>query len=46
MLVKAGITNVEKLSLLTVEDLTTLPGIGPKTAEKIIEVAKKVLKNK
>jgi N utilization substance protein A len=41
MLVKAGITNVEKLSMLTIDDLTTLPGIGPKTAEKIIEVAKK-----
>ncbi|MDR0820530.1 MAG: transcription termination factor NusA [Endomicrobium sp.] len=41
ILVKAGITNVEKLSLLTVDDLTTLPGIGPKTAKKIIEAAKK-----
>jgi N utilization substance protein A len=44
MLIKAGITNVEKLSLLTVDDLTTLPGIGPKTAEKIIEVAKNSIK--
>jgi N utilization substance protein A len=44
MLVKAGITNVEKLSLLTVDDLTTLPGIGPKTAEKIIEAAKNSIK--
>jgi N utilization substance protein A len=44
MLVKAGITNVEKLSLLTVDDLITLPGIGPKTAEKIIEVAKNSIK--
>jgi N utilization substance protein A len=44
MLVKAGVTNVEKLSLLTVEDLTTLPGVGPKTAEKIIEVAKNSIK--
>ncbi|GHT07320.1 transcription termination/antitermination protein NusA [Endomicrobiia bacterium] len=40
MLVKAGITDVEKLSLLTTEYLITLPGIGHKTAEKIIEVAK------
>jgi N utilization substance protein A len=44
MLVKAGITNVEKLSLLTVDDLTTLPGIGPKTAEKIIKAAKNSIK--
>ncbi|MDR0800113.1 MAG: transcription termination factor NusA [Endomicrobium sp.] len=40
-LVKAEITNIERLSLLTVDDLTTLSGIGPKTAEKIIEAAKK-----
>lgn len=44
MLVKAGITNVEKLSLLTIDDLTTLPGIGPKTAGKIIEIAKNSIK--
>jgi N utilization substance protein A len=44
ILVKAGITNVEKLSLLTVDDLTTLPGIGPKTAAKIIEIAKNSIK--
>ncbi|MCL1972424.1 MAG: transcription termination factor NusA [Endomicrobia bacterium] len=41
ILVKAGFTNIEKLSQLTIDDLTTLPGIGPKTAEKIIEAAKK-----
>lgn len=41
-LVEAGFSNIEKLTKLTVEDLTTLPGIGPKTAEKIIEAAKKV----
>lgn len=41
VLVKAGLSNIEKLTKLTVEDLTTLPGIGPKTAEKIIEAAKK-----
>ncbi|MCA6079278.1 MAG: transcription termination factor NusA [Endomicrobium sp.] len=40
-LVKAGITNIERLSLLTIDDITTLSGIGPKTAEKIIEAAKK-----
>ncbi|MDR1195362.1 MAG: transcription termination factor NusA, partial [Endomicrobium sp.] len=42
-LVKAGFTNIGKLAQLTVEDLTTLPGIGPKTAEKIIEAAKKTI---
>lgn len=40
-LVKAGFSNIEKLARLSVDDLTTLPGIGPKTAEKIIEAAKK-----
>lgn len=41
ILVKAGFTNIQKLAQLTIDDLTTLPGIGPKTAEKIIEAAKK-----
>ena len=41
VLVQAGFTSIEKLASLTVEDLTTLPGVGPKTAEKIIEAAKK-----
>ena len=40
LLVQAGISNIQKLSELKVDDLTTLPGIGPKTAEKIIEAAK------
>jgi N utilization substance protein A len=43
ILVKAGCTNIEKLTMLTVDDLTVLPGIGPKTAEKIIKSAKKSL---
>ncbi|MCA6071241.1 MAG: transcription termination factor NusA [Endomicrobium sp.] len=43
ILVKAGFTDIEKLTLLAVEDIITLPGIGPKTAEKIIESAKKSL---
>jgi N utilization substance protein A len=43
LLAQAGFTNIEKLASLTAEDLTTLPGIGPKTAEKIIEAAKKAL---
>ncbi|MDR2708448.1 MAG: transcription termination factor NusA [Elusimicrobiota bacterium] len=40
VLAQAGFTNIEKLKTLSVEDLTTLPGIGPKTAGKIIEAAK------
>ena len=44
LLVQAGLTNIEKLATLKVEDLTTLPGIGEKTAEKIIEAAKEVIK--
>jgi N utilization substance protein A len=43
ILVNSGFTNIKKLSLLSVQDLTTLPGIGEKTAEKIIEAAKKSL---
>jgi len=41
VLVQAGWTDIEKLANLSVEDLTTLPGVGPKTAAKIIEAAKK-----
>ncbi|MCL2389640.1 MAG: transcription termination factor NusA [Elusimicrobia bacterium] len=41
ILVTAGLSDITKLSTLNVDDLTTLPGIGPKTAEKIIEAAKK-----
>jgi N utilization substance protein A len=42
VLVKAGHGNVEKLTMLTTSQLVALPGIGLKTAEKIIEAAKKV----
>ncbi|GHT71094.1 transcription termination/antitermination protein NusA [Endomicrobiia bacterium] len=42
ILVKAGYTNIEKLTMSTIDDLIVLPGIGPKTAEKIIRSAKKV----
>lgn len=44
LLVQAGLTNIEKLATLKIEDLTTLPGIGEKTAEKIIEAAKEAIK--
>ena len=44
LLVQAGFTNINKIAELKVEDLTTLPGIGEKTAEKIIEAAKEAIK--
>jgi N utilization substance protein A len=44
ILVKSGFTDIEKLTLLTISDLTTLPGVGPKKAEKIIEEAKRVFR--
>ena len=37
-------TNINKIAELKTEDLTTLPGIGEKTAEKIIEAAKEAIK--
>lgn len=43
VLLKSGLTQIEKLAQSKVEDLTTLQGIGAKTAEKIIESAKKFL---
>jgi N utilization substance protein A len=43
ILINAGFTDIEKLSSFTIKDLTTLPGIGQKTAEKIIEAAKRAL---
>lgn len=46
LLADAGLTSLKKLSELSVDDLTTLPGIGPKTAEKIIESAKEVVSKK
>ena len=44
LLVQAGFTNISKIEELNPEDLTTLPGIGEKTAEKIIEAAKQAIK--
>ncbi len=40
ILIGAGYDTVEKIKVLTVEDLTKLDGIGQKTAEKIIKSAK------
>ena len=44
LLVQAGFTNINKIADLKIEDLTTLTGIGEKTAEKIIEAAKEAIK--
>ncbi|MDR2616274.1 MAG: transcription termination factor NusA [Endomicrobium sp.] len=43
ILVNAGFTDIEKLSSFTVKDLMALPGIGQKTAEKIVKAAKRAL---
>ena len=42
-LTKAGFNSVEKLAGLTTEHLLTVQGVGEKTAEKIIEGAKKYI---
>jgi N utilization substance protein A len=39
-LIAAGYDTIDKIKILTVEDLTKLEGIGKKTAEKIINSAK------
>ncbi len=43
-LVKMGITDISKLAELKDEDLSSFQGIGEKTAQKIIEGAKKYVK--
>jgi len=43
ILIAAGYDTVEKIKKMTVEDLVKLEGIGKKTAEKIVESAKKVV---
>jgi len=43
LLVQAGITDVERLAGCKPEDLTTLQGVGEKTAAKIIASAQKAL---
>ncbi len=45
VLIKAGWTDIEKISNAKIEDLTSLQGIGEKTAQKIIESAKKAIEN-
>jgi len=40
---EAGITTAEQLAASTIEQLTALKGIGEKTAEKLLEAAKKAL---
>jgi len=43
LLIKAGITDIEKISKLQPSDLATLQGVGEKTAEKIIRGAQKYM---
>jgi len=43
VLIKAGMSSIQKLASISTEDLTTVQGIGVKTAEKIIESAKTYL---
>ncbi len=45
LLAQTGLADIAKLASLKVEDLTTLPGIGDKTAEKIVAAAKSALEN-
>ncbi|MFH1753580.1 MAG: transcription termination factor NusA, partial [Candidatus Omnitrophota bacterium] len=40
VLIEAGLDTIEKLKSATVDDLSKLPGIGKKTAQKIFEAAK------
>jgi N utilization substance protein A len=42
-LLKAGIKDISRLAICTVEDLTALSGIGEKTAAKIIASAKAIV---
>ena len=44
VLKKAGLTQIDKLSEMSIDDLTSYHGIGEKTAEKIIESAKNFIK--
>lgn len=44
VLKKAGLTQIDKLAEMKVDDLTSYQGIGEKTAEKIIESAKNFIK--
>ena len=46
VLQKSGFTTVEQIAELDVEHLSTVQGIGEKTAAKIIEGAKKYLADK
>jgi len=44
VLVEAGLDTVEKIAKTKLEDLTNLPGIGKKTAEKILKSAQSLSK--
>lgn len=44
--VEAGYTDIEGLALATYDDLMKIPGVGEKTAEKIINAIKDITKDK
>lgn len=46
LLVKSGLGDINKLAQAKVEDLTIVQSVGEKTAQKIIDSAKKILKDK
>ncbi|MFA5161203.1 MAG: transcription termination/antitermination protein NusA [Elusimicrobiales bacterium] len=46
LLIKAGITDIVKIASLTPEHLSTLQGVGAKTAAKIIQGARKYVQEK
>ncbi|MBN2189910.1 MAG: transcription termination/antitermination protein NusA [Candidatus Aureabacteria bacterium] len=45
-LVESGYTDIEGLALATYDDLMKIPGVGEKTAEKIINAVKEIKKDK
>ncbi|NLO92484.1 MAG: transcription termination/antitermination protein NusA [Elusimicrobia bacterium] len=46
VLIKAGLTDISRLATLTPDYLSTLQGIGDKTAEKIVQGAQKYMQEK
>lgn len=45
-LINKGFDTLEKIASVSAEDLTQVPGIGPKKAEKIIAAAKEIIEQK
>ena len=46
VLIKGGWDTIEKIASASVEQLTSLQGVGDKTAERLISAAKEVLESK